>query len=391
MNQMRSMPLFQMGFRPFFLFGALHSVLVMTLWIAVQTGKLTGFSTLSPTIWHIHEMVFGFACAIIAGFILTASANWVGMRGLHGWKLFGLFSCWMLGRVVFFLVPFQWLGQHWILLDLIWMPLLLGVLTPPLVKAGKWKNTGLLFILLGLFVCKILITLHLLGYEAPVFAETAFLSPFLVVLLVAIVGGRITPVFTQNKYKTVNVVRRPAWDWASLICMYAFLAFALVSGWGKWTGWMAFAAALCNLVRMSGWKSLATWKDPIYGVMHLAYLFIPIGFGVLWLSLTWNLLARSFAIHILNTGVIGLFVLGMITRVSKGHTGRPIHSDKVTNLAYLCVLISLVFRTLVPAFWPQQYLHALLVSGLTWSMAFGLFLVKYTGILLKPRPDGKAG
>ena len=385
-----NIPLFGLGFRPFFLFGSLHSILVMAVWVLVYTAVIPGFSGMNSIIWHIHEMVFGFAGAIIAGFILTASANWVGIRGLHGLKLFGLFFCWFIGRVVYFMVPFKLISMSWIVLDLLWMPLLILVLAPPLVRAGKWKNTGLLFILLGLFICQVLLSFHLFGFNAEIFYEAGYVSPFFVILLIVIVGGRITPLFTRNKYG-VEVIQHPVWEWSALLSFYLFMIILLVFGWGETAGWAALIVAFCNLVRLSGWNGLVTWKDPLYWVMHLAYFFIPLGFTILWLSLSFNLFSRSIANHVFNTGVIGLFILGMITRVSKGHTGRPIQSDSFIVTAYFLLLGSVIFRTLIPYLFPHWGLNAVVVSGITWILAFSIFLIRFSGMLFTVRPDGRPG
>jgi len=387
----RRIALFDMGFRPFFLLGPLFSIVTLLLWVAVQSGWLLPGTTLNSMHWHIHEMVYGFAGAVVTGFILTASANWVGMRGLHGLPLVALVTLFCMGRITYLLVFLGSIPAFWLWIDCLWLPVVFGILLGPLWQAGKWRNTGLLGIFLFLWFLQVLMTLGFVGVTIPLAMEAPYLAVGAVVLLIVIVGGRLAPIFTKNRFPEARVVRSSFWDWASLSTFYAWLVAIVVFGWGEVNGWIALFVSIANLARMIRWGGLATLKEPLYLVMHVAYAMIPLSFAVLWLSLCFNLVARSVALHLMTTGVIGFFILGMITRVSKGHTGRPLEAGITTTVAFIIMLVSIASRTLLTHLWPEGYLNAIHISSATWVVAFLLFLIRYLPILCLARPDGRAG
>lgn len=381
--------IWSIGFRPFFLFGSLSGVLLIVYWsLAFFTGDLPAlyFDAIS---WHAHEMLYGFTIAIIAGFLLTASANWTATRPLSGQKLTGLFILWLSGRILFALallgVPLPvWLIS---LVDVLFLPILLLALAPPLIKAKQLRNLQFLPVLALLSIGNLLTHLGALEVVSPTMGTKGiYLGLDLILIIMIIIGGRIVPAFTGNALKGVQV---KTWYWVENSVMVSVWLFVLLDFLEEGTGisaWVSLAAGILNFVRLSGWGWQKTQGTPLLWVLHLGYLWICLGFVLVFLSDYFGLLPRSVSIHAFTAGAMGTFIIGMISRVSLGHTGRVMQLPRGFVVAYYCVSLGALSRV-VSGFAPEWYGEGILISGLLWALGFALFILFYSRILLSPRAN----
>ncbi|MDX7800858.1 NnrS family protein [Aeromonas caviae] len=387
----RIVPLFRLGFRPFFLFGALFSALAMLGWL----GQLNGWFVLpgigNPIWWHAHEMLFGFGAAIVVGFLLTAVQNWTAHPGVRSWPLVLVVVLWALPRA---LLP--WLGEHNILLmvaDLLWLPLCTWYLAKPIVVTRQWRN---------LFFVPLLVVLTLLNAASWLWqAQWADMEHLLITTvilfttLIAVMGGRVIPFFTARATGMEKAVPILWLERAAL----ATLWLTMVSWLLLPTPWatslyllpLYIVAAVLHLWRQLRWRLPSTLGQPLLWSLHLAYLFIPLGLLALGALAAGLPISLSLASHLLSAGCMGTMILGMIARVSLGHSGRALQIGCRITAAFALVILSALLRVLLPLFWPNLTLTGWNLSGWSWVAAYGLFIWVYTPILTSPRADGRPG
>ncbi|MEZ0368450.1 MAG: NnrS family protein [Candidatus Sericytochromatia bacterium] len=385
-NSIRSRPfadraIWALGFRPFFLLGALAGSGLLGLWLYVLSGHaLAGISPL----WHAHEMLFGFSTAVLAGFLLTATQNWSGIRGLHGARLIALAGLWLAGRLAM-LTPWPGLA----LVDLLFLPALMLGLWPYLSGPQQKRNRVMLvfFALLsaanGLYHAEMLLGLAWAR-------QGLYLALDVFLMLISLIGGRIIPAFTRN---AVPDARIDSWPWlekTGFALMGAWLLAELFAQGQAWTRWLALAAAAAQLLRWLGWHPWQTRREPILWILPLGYAWLI--FGLLLRGLPPALApALPAATHALTAGAMGVLMYAMLTRVGLGHTGRPIKASILMLTGYALINAAAALRVLVPWLLPALSAQGMLVAGLCWSLAFGLYLWEYTPYLSQPRPDGKPG
>ncbi|MCO4746968.1 MAG: NnrS family protein [Proteobacteria bacterium] len=371
------MTVFATGFRPFFLVAALWAVVAPGLWVAALEGKFELASALAPLSWHIHEMVFGFTGAVIAGFLLTAVRNWTKRPTASGVWLAGLVVLWLVGR----LQTFVDLGAVGLALDLAFFPAVAVAIGLPLCATANRRNAvfPLLLLLLGVADAG----LHA-GWLTPQIIGR--LGVDIITLIVVIIGGRIIPMFTKNALSGVTLWRDGLVEQASVVLIVGLL---IADGLGVWAGPLALAAGLVHLVRLSGWGGLATLRAPILWVLHVGYLWVALalvlrGAGDLFLTVP-----PSTATHLLTVGGIGSLTLGMMSRVALGHTGRKLEVARSVTLGFGLVSVATVLR----AGWGTASSNVGWLHGAAgaFSLAFLLYVVVYTPILLGPRADGRPG
>jgi uncharacterized protein involved in response to NO len=367
-----------LGFRPFFLAAALQAALWIPFWLISLSGTIAlGLDAH----WHGHEMVFGFSLAVIAGFLLTAARNWTGQPSPSGLPLLALVMLWAAGRVAYLFsgsLPFPLVAA----VDLAFIPAVAFFVGRMIVNSKNWRNLGFV-ILLGILGAANL--WFWLG--DPYRANT--LGVFVVIMIIVLMGGRVIPFFTANGLG-IDVRKKSALDWVAVgmtgLAAVAIVAFPAES----LTAVLAGAAGVANLVRMWGWGSLRTTAKPILWVLHLGYLFIPVGFMLYGLGLFVPTVGTA-PLHALTAGSIGLLTLGMMARVSLGHTGRPLQVAPLVTAAFIAVLAGATLRVFGAGFFPLYYLQLLVVSGVLWSAGFAIFFIWYAPILTTPRPDGRPG
>ncbi|MCZ0753401.1 NnrS family protein [Aeromonas enteropelogenes] len=385
----RILPLFRLGFRPFFLLGALFSTLAMLGWIGQLNGWLSMPGIGNPVWWHAHEMLFGFGAAIVAGFLLTAVQNWTAHPGVRSWPLALVVSLWALPRL---LLP--WLGEENTVLmvaDLAWLPLCAWFLAKPIIITRQWRN---------LFFVPLLLVLTLLNGTSWIWhGEWATLEHLLITTvllfttLIAVMGGRVIPFFTARATSLDKAVPLVWLERGALASLWLLLLIWLLFP-NQWTASiymmpLYIVAASLHLWRQLRWRLPTTMGHPLLWSLHLAYLFIPLGLLALAAQAAGMSISLSLASHLLSAGCLGTMILGMIARVSLGHSGRALQVGRHIRSAFVLIIAAALLRVLVPLLWPAYTLHGWNLSGLAWSLAYGLFVWVYAPILTSPRADGR--
>ena len=379
--------LFELGFRPFFLLAGLSAALLVGFWLWLYLGG-TGIATYyGPVLWHSHEMLFGFTVAVVAGFLLTAVRNWTGQPTPRGRALAGLALLWFAGR----LLPFTaGLLPGWViaLVDLAFLPLLALVLALPLVRRKQTSNLVFLVILLGLASCNLLVHLDVLGLVEGMAQPAVLVAVHLVILLIAIMGGRVIPFFTEKAIPGVKTRTWPLVEHLGLAALVLFILLKPLTPAGA--ALCALVAGLAHGLRLYGWYDRGIWSRPLLWVLHLGYAWLAA--GLLLEALAWTgWLAEALAIHALTLGALGMITLGMMARVALGHTGRSLETGSAVLWAFRLLALSVVVRVLFPLVFMVWYRYWVLLAGVLWVSGFLLFVLVYRPILTKPRVDGMPG
>ncbi|HZD25711.1 MAG TPA: NnrS family protein [Alphaproteobacteria bacterium] len=382
--------LFREGFRPFFLLAGTWALAAIALWLAMLAGRLPLPGEFDLLAWHMHEMVFGYATATVAGFLLTAIPNWTGRLPLQGPSLIGLVALWLAGRLA--MAGTVWLGP-WATaaLDLAFLLVLLAAVAREIVAGRNWRNLPVSAVLGLLATANLLFHAGVLEL-ANTLSLSIRLGIGLLVLLIALIGGRVTPSFTRNWLVKRGVERLPASfghvDRAAMV-----LAGLGVAGWvaapeSRVTAVLLLAASLALALRLARWQGHRTLAEPLLLALHLGYAWVPVGFAVLAVSILHPAFPPSSALHALTVGAIGTMTLAVMTRAIRGHTGRPLSADGVTTALFAAITLAVLLR-LAAALVPDWYFVVVDGAGLAWIAAYVLFLVRYGPMLLRPRP-GKA-
>ena len=383
----RSSVFFSYAFRPFFLLNSIFAIVVILTWVMTLHGS--GIPGLTP-MWHSHEMLVGFAMAAVAGFSLTAVANWTGRPSVHGIPLVWLVFCWLAGRLA--MLFSGWLPAGVVaLLDMLF-PLLLCVLLGREIFGGQSKRNYILVIILAFMA--FLNGIYHLGIS-QVFPAGDRLAIFLLIhtmlVLVTIIAGRIVPAFTGNWLRMQGQTRLPVnSDIVNQAALFLTVLVGLAASFAPThavTGVLAFAAAGAHGFRLSRWRGFATTSNPLLFVLHAAYIWLPIGYVLLGCAVFGWLFTPTAALHALTMGAIGNIVLAVTTRVSLGHTGRPLQVARITIAAYWLLMIAVLIRVLGPLS-GQNYLLMIDLSAAGWILAFAIFVWVYWPILTRQKPDG---
>ena len=375
------------GFRPFFLAAALWAAIALAVWITMLTAGLTLPSRLDPLDWHIHAMLFGFVPAAVAGFLLTAMANWTGRPAVSGARLAVLVCLWLAGRIDQLLSAWLpvWLA---ILLDMAFPIALAATVAHEIIAARDRRNYRMIVPVAVLALAQLLMDL---GAEGGLGALTGYgwrLGLVAILILISVVGGRIVPSFTRNWLLGRGREPLPAapgrFDQASLAVLHTALMIWVVLPNGAPTGGALLAAAALNLWRLLRWRAVATRAEPLLLVLHIGYAWLVVGVAALgWASLSAGFPLGA-AIHALTAGAIGTMILAVMTRVSRGHTGHALSADGATILIYLLVILAAAVR--IAAALSIAAREALLIAAAAlWIGAFGLFALRYAPLLLRAR------
>lgn len=377
--------LFSYGFRPFFLFGAVWSVLALAIWLLLLSGHLDLPTAFSPIDWHVHELIYGYVPAIVAGFLLTAVPNWTGRLPVVGLPLGMLFSIWIAGRLVIatsaLVTPIVAAA-----IDLSFLMALGAVIAREVVTGKNWRNLKVLAA-----VAVLLVGNAVFHWEANAGRSSGYgirIGLAATLMLIMLVGGRIIPSFTRNWLAKREPGRLPvAFDKADMGVMIAS-AVALLAwiAWpdGKPTAWCAIAAAGLNAWRLSRWAGERTAAEPLVLVLHVAFAFVPIGFALLALAiLSPSLVATTGALHGWTAGAIGLMTLAVMTRATLGHTGQALAATRPIQAIYLAAVISALARV-AAAFhlWREPMLH---LAATAWIAAFLSFVIVFGPLLWSRR------
>ena len=378
-------PFWQLGFRPFYLLAAAFAAVSIPLWLASYLGWMPGRLQLGLG-WHMHEMVFGFALAVVVGFLYTAGRNWTGLATPHGAPLMALAGLWLAGRVAMACFP----GMAAALVDWLFLPLATYPLYRVLRRSGNTRNLFLVGLLALLALANGLFHAAALGALAlpPLLPVQAAI--FIIVLIESVIGARVIPMFTRNGAPGSAPVASPQRALIAVACMAA-AAIAWLAGAPAWlTAPLAFCAAGVSLANLLAWQPQRTWRVPLLWILHLSYAWIGIGFALLAVaSLGW--LPASAALHALTVGSMAGLIIGMMTRTTLGHTGRALKGGRAEAAMYWLIQLGALARLLAAVGPAPLYVPALLAAGLCWSLAFALFGLTYAPYLWRARVDGREG
>ncbi|BFG76447.1 NnrS family protein [Paraburkholderia terrae] len=385
----RRFALLNLGFRPFYLAGAGFAALALTAWLLVLAGvPVMGnyLLRLDPIDWHAHEMVFGFAASIVAGFLLTAVRAWTGMQTTSHRTLAALALLWLAARVLVWSGP----AVPAALIDSAFLPAVAFALLRVLMKAGNRRNY---------FLVPVLLTFAALNATFHVLVQTGrpdlalrclYAAAGIVVLLVSVIGARVIPMFTSNAIPGFVTRRWKPVEWSAApltLCALFADAAAVPSAI---VATLAFAACAIHCARLIGWRSYKVRGPAILLILHVAYAWMPVGFALLGLSAL-GFVTHSVAIHAFTAGVIGGAIISMITRTARGHTGRPLVADTRDIASYALVTLGSVLRIVGPLVAPGHYQMWIWSAGACWIAAFAIYVGAYALPLMRPRADGKPG
>ncbi|AVS96343.1 NnrS family protein [Paracidovorax avenae] len=376
--------LFALGFRPFYLLAAAFAAISVPLW-ALQFAGWLGRPYLAGPLWHAHEMLFGFALAVIVGFLFTAGRNWTGQPTPAGAGLAALVALWLAARVLV-LTPFT-TAAAWANIA---FPLAAAIaLAVPLVRARSRRNyffVGLLAMMAAAAAC---IHFAPAGTGALPWRGVQ-LALDAVLFILCVMGGRVIPMFTQNGVPGTRPRRNARLEQAALGAVLALMAADVAGVEGLPLAALASVAAVLHAWRWWLWQPWSTRRAPLVWVLHAGYAWVPVHLLLRALAAT-GAVAPTLATHALTVGAIGGLVVGMVTRTARGHTGRPLRADRWEAACYALVLAAAFVRVAGPLAAPAHLLHAVLVSAVLWSAGFGLYALRYGPLLSRPRLDGRPG
>ena len=385
--------LFNLGFRPFFLLAGIYAVVSMMLWMALYIFRADLLPiSLSPIIWHGHEMIFGYAIAVISGFLLTAVGNWTNIKMVSGRGLMLLTLLWVSARIF----PFSGLDNAVMLSaisDLLFMAGLLLAISIPIIKAQQWEQLPIVGKVALMMASNILFYLGLLQVLPAISIQWGLYSGFyLVISLILLMGRRVIPFFIE---KGVNEnISLKNWKWLDISSLLLFLAFIIME---VFLNQPVFSAVLAGLlfilhsIRLWGWYAKGIWKKPLLWVLYVGYGFMVLGFALKAASL-WLSLSPWIPLHAFAAGGIGMVTIGMMSRVSLGHTGRNVFSPPpLLSTVFILLTIAVIWRVVFPVLLPGLHVWWIGLSQFFWITAFSLFVFIYAPMLLKTRVDGRFG
>lgn len=378
-------PVFRLGFRPFYLLAAAFAAVSVPLWVARYLGWAQGLANVDVN-WHMHEMIFGFAIAVIIGFLFTAGRNWTGLWTPRGGHLAALAGLWLAGRAAMLAAP----PVVAALVDVAFIPFAAWPLYRVLKRSGNKRNMFLVGLLSLLTIANALFHAARLGWIAIPSVTPIHAAILVVVMIESVIGGRIIPGFTASAVAGLKPVTNTKLD---KICI-TLTALACVA-WilqvlPPFSAAFAFAAACSQALRLAGWKLPYTFKNPLLWILHVSYAWIPLGLFLL-AAAALNLIASSAAFHVLAVGSIAGLIIGMITRTALGHTGRPLKAGRWELAMYLLMQIGVISRFIAAMSVTGLREHALVCAAISWSGAFLLYVAIYGPFLLSARVDGREG
>ena len=378
-----SLAVLSYGFRPFFLLGAAFAAIAIPLWLVMLASGVAPKGPFDGVRWHAHEMIFGYLAAIVAGFALTAVPNWTGRLPLSGLPLAGLVGLWLAGRFACsFVASLTWAAA----IDVAFL-LVLAVAIWREIIAGKNARNVPIALLITIFALANL-QFHLEGAWPELQGYGQRLALGATAVLIALIGGRITPSFTHNWMVRMGLEPRPepfgSFDQWALALLAVGMVCWIFKPTTVLTGLVLLAISALHFARLQRWQGMRTIQEPILLVLHIGYLWLVVALALLGLAaLTPSHFTPSTALHALTAGAIGTMTLAVMTRASLAHTGRDIRANRPTLAIYALVNVGALLRVTAPLL-PGSYLNMLMLSGIVWSAAFALFVLAYGPILVRP-------
>lgn len=388
--------LFNLGFRPFFLGAGVFAIISIVWWMLIyNTQNFVQISPISNSQWHAHEMLYGYGMAVVAGFLLAAVKNWTGRQTLYGKPLMGLFLLWCVARILFLFGTSMLLWAA--VADLLFGFVLMLSIMQPIVKARQWSQLGVVVKLLLLWLGNLAFYLDCYGVlqEGMLYAING--AVLLFISLILMIGRRVIPFFIERGVANLGAeykVQLKQYKWLDISILVLFLMLFLNEIFvhiSALTPFLALVLFALNGYRLINWHAAGIWRVPLLWSLYVSAWLINVGF--LFYGLQAQLAIPSIlTLHLFTIGGIGLMTIGMMSRVALGHTGRNINKPSLWMVfAFAAVCASAVFRILAPIFFMQYYDSWVLISALFWVVGFGIFVVIYAPILIKPRIDGSFG
>ena len=379
----RRTALWDLGFRPFYLLAGVLAAISVPLWVAEFAGVL-GHAFLRSPLWHAHEMIFGFAFAVIVGFLFTAGRNWSGQPTPAGWRLAAIAALWLAGRLLV-LSPWPLLAAA---ADTAFALAAALGLAVPLVAARNRRNYFFVVLLLGMGAANLVFHLTMAGVLDLPLQFGLQLGLDLILFVMVVMGGRVIPMFTNNGVPGCGARRAPWLERVAPGSVLAMLVVDAVVAPAPALAAVCALAALAQAARLALWKPWRTLRHPLVWVLHAAYAWIAV-YLALRAGAALDLVPASAATHALTVGAVGGMTLGMMTRTARGHSGLPLTPGAAETAGYVLLNLAALARVGTPLLWPAAYLPAVAVSGALWALAFALFVWRFAPILLRARADGR--
>jgi uncharacterized protein involved in response to NO len=377
--------LWRLGFRPFYLLASVFAAVSVALWVLQYTGWLQ-HAYLAGPLAHAHEMLFGFTLAVVAGFLFTAVRNWTGRPTPTGAALAAIAALWLAGRVLV-LTPLGWAAAVVNVAFPVAVAIGIGI---PLFRSRNRRNYFFVGLLGLMALAEAGVHLAQLGVLALPGWVGIRIALDAILFLMAVMAGRVVPMFTNNGIPGAGAQRHPAVERTALASVLALLvADAAGVSDAVLLGVLIFAAA-AHAVRLALWRPWNTLRTPLVWVLHLAYGWIVIHLALRALA-ELGLAVAPLATHALTIGAIGLLTIGMMTRTARGHTGRPLVADRYEVACYLLILAAALVRVFGPAAVPSAYTATVALAAVLWSASYALYAVRYWPVLARARLDGQPG
>ncbi len=383
--------LFNLGFRPFFSGASIFAAITMAYWLNIYLGgRPLNIVGLSPFQWHAHEMIYGYSLAVIAGFLLTAVKNWTGQHMPQGATLVGIFSLWLAARVTLLVDAIS--IEIAAFFDLAFILTLIVAIARPIIITKQWRQLAILSKLVLLGSGNLLFYLGAMGYSESGIHLAIYGGLYLVIGLILTIGRRVIPFFVERGVGYPVQLYNSRWiDVSSLLFFLTFFVSELFLQLPWLSRLAAGAMFVITTARIIGWYTPGIWKIPLLWSLYIALGFIDLGF-ILFATQQWTSISPYLAIHAFAVGGIGVITMGMMARVSIGHTGRDLHSlPWLVPYCFALLVLGAVFRVLLPAIFEQHYALWIALSGGCWILGFTLFAFAILPILSRQRPDKTYG
>ncbi|QEI07141.1 NnrS family protein [Pigmentiphaga aceris] len=387
-------PLWRLGFRPFFLFGALFTALAMLAWMASLHGHALPWQPVGGWLaWHRHEMVFGFVMAIVGGFLLTAVPNWTGIPSARGRSLMMLAVVWLLARLLWLLGADLRIAA---MAQMAFMLGLAGFIASNIYRARQPRNYPVVAIVGLLGAANLLALVGVLQGDPSLQTRGAMAAILLLMTLTGLIAARVIPMFTKNGLRIAPLrAVKPAYAYSLLLGGALAGVLAAFQGTQRADGMLAWAATalylalgIGHLWQLAGWYHRGIWRVPLLWSLHLAYAWMG-AFALGMAAWQWGWLDRpDLPLHALTVGGLGGMTLGMMARVSLGHTGRPLQPPRAMHTAFMLLNLGALLRVVAIPSWWQVVVP---LAGLCWAIAFLIFAAAYAKMLMQPRVDGMPG
>lgn len=385
--------LFAYGFRSNFFLAGVAAVVLVPLWAVTFVAGTSLGTGWPPTLWHAHEMLFGFIASAIAGFMLTAVPSWTGQKGFAGTPLMILAGIWVSARVLI-ASSSLWPASVPAIADLAFLPFLAALVMIPLLRS-KNRNTPLLIVLGALWLTDLSFHVALIRHDAPMARQSLIVGIDIVLLLMTVIGGRIVPAFTTAALRQQGVEgalkSRTALTVTSIAAMAGVVGSDLFWPDSRIAGWVAGAAATVQFLRLLQWRTRHTLRQPIVWILHLGYAWLPLGLALKAAAMLGGYGIAAFWLHALTIGALTTMITAVMTRAALGHTGRPLVLHPLITVAYVLLTAAALTRVFGLSLSGLSYPAVILWAAFFWTTAFALFVGVYTPILWGPRADDKAG